>query len=311
MKKMFLIFAACSVFAGDMETRFNQLTNLMDQQINLTVPQEVQFDQIQVLASNPGVIATIQDNFDLFRWILVYNYYHDFSVTGDESNFFTTLQYIPNSTQFASFPANFQMMYERPSTLEGFKDRVIAAAKSVAGTGYVEVTNKPDTIYNGIPGWTFSNMDNSRTTKYIWFHHILNTKNASFDICFLTTQTDFVKSTSISFYALILALADFDETTEITVRENFENLRSPLLLQNYPNPFNSMTVIPYTVSRPAHVRLEIINSNGQKVKTLIDGMKSPGNYEVNWEAVNLSNGLYFYRLIEGDQIKTNRMLLIK
>jgi hypothetical protein len=307
MKKLILVFAACSVFAGEMETSIMQLTNLMDQQISKIPKKEVQFDGIQILINSPGVITTIQDNMNLFRWVLLTNYYHDFTASGDESQASLYLSYFPTNSQFASFPAFFGLRYSKPSTLEEYKNIIITAAKTVAGSGYVEISNKASTIYNGIPGWQFSNLGSG----YIWFHHILNIQNTSFEIYFMTTPTDFVNSVSIAYYALILSLASFGETTEITAKDNFENLRSPMMLQNYPNPFNSTTVIPYTVSNPSFVKLDILNSNGQKIKTLIDEMKLPGNYEIKWEAINLSNGLYFYRLIEGNKIKTNRMLLVK
>lgn len=67
--------------------------------------------------------------------------------------------------------------------------------------------------------------------------------------------------------------------------------------QNYPNPFNPVTVIRYGVPSEAVVSVEVFNSLGQKVATLVDGEKKPtGYHEVKFEGANLSTGLYFYRL---------------
>lgn len=84
-----------------------------------------------------------------------------------------------------------------------------------------------------------------------------------------------------------------------------------VLEQNYPNPFNPTTRIDYTIAKTEHVKLEIFNSLGQKVLTLVDEIQSGGSHYVNFDASNLSAGVYYYRLIAGDFISTKKMLLIK
>jgi len=68
------------------------------------------------------------------------------------------------------------------------------------------------------------------------------------------------------------------------------------LLQNYPNPFNPVTQIKYAVPKPTHVRLEIYNVLGQRVRTLVDEEKQPGYYTIDFNAGTLASGFYIYRL---------------
>jgi hypothetical protein len=90
------------------------------------------------------------------------------------------------------------------------------------------------------------------------------------------------------------------------------------LYANYPNPFNPETVIRYTVpdaSASYTVTLKIFNVLGQEIATLVNGQKSAGYYEVKWNALQQSSGIYFYRLSITDGSKTfqdiKKMVLMK
>ncbi len=83
------------------------------------------------------------------------------------------------------------------------------------------------------------------------------------------------------------------------------------LAQNYPNPFNPSTKIRFSVPNTSKVKLVVYNILGQKIITLIDEIKSPGTYEVNWDATGLSSGIYIYRLESGSKIISKKMLLMK
>lgn len=88
------------------------------------------------------------------------------------------------------------------------------------------------------------------------------------------------------------------------------------LYQNYPNPFNPTTEIRYDIPGNEQVRLEIYNTLGQKVRTLISGMQEAGMHKVQWDGCNnagikLSSGIYVYALSAGKHHAVKKMILIK
>lgn len=94
-------------------------------------------------------------------------------------------------------------------------------------------------------------------------------------------------------------------TEESSVPESFQ------LNQNYPNPFNPTTVISFSIPEAGNVQLKVFNALGQEVATLVDGYKAVSEYKVNFDASNLSSGVYFYTLKVNDQAQTKKMLLLK
>jgi hypothetical protein len=83
------------------------------------------------------------------------------------------------------------------------------------------------------------------------------------------------------------------------------------LWQNYPNPFNPATQIRFDLPESAHVRLDVYNSLGQRVATLVNETMSAGSHEVSFNAGQLSSGHYLYRLEAGSEVFTRTMTLIK
>jgi hypothetical protein len=90
--------------------------------------------------------------------------------------------------------------------------------------------------------------------------------------------------------------------------------------QNYPNPFNPQTTICYDIpereGKDVLVKINIYNVRGQQVKTLVDCVKEPGSYKVQWNGKDkrgdrVSSGIYFYKIKAGDFISTRRMVLLK
>ncbi|MCG8374696.1 MAG: T9SS type A sorting domain-containing protein [Balneolales bacterium] len=94
-----------------------------------------------------------------------------------------------------------------------------------------------------------------------------------------------------------------------------ENLELPdryHLSQNYPNPFNPSTNIQFTLPRASQVKLQVFNSIGMLVATLIDEQKPAGSYTSTFNASNNASGMYFYRLTVANRvISTKKMILIK
>ncbi len=83
------------------------------------------------------------------------------------------------------------------------------------------------------------------------------------------------------------------------------------LHQNYPNPFNPSTNISFTIPKAGHVTLKVYNILGQEVVTLLDGLKTAQTYNVKFDGNGLASGVYFYRLKEGNNFITRKMVLLK
>lgn len=83
------------------------------------------------------------------------------------------------------------------------------------------------------------------------------------------------------------------------------------LEQNYPNPFNPSTIIRYSIPEANHVNITVYNILGKEVTRLINSNKQAGNHEVEFNAENLSSGMYIYRIESGRFAETRKMLLIK
>lgn len=95
------------------------------------------------------------------------------------------------------------------------------------------------------------------------------------------------------------------------VKEDFVLLDGFRLEQNYPNPFNPSTSIQYQVSSISNVSLAVYDILGKEVATLIDEHKSAGKYEVEFNASQLSSGVYLYQLTAGNFIVTKKMVLLR
>ncbi|NUM69221.1 MAG: T9SS type A sorting domain-containing protein [Ignavibacteriaceae bacterium] len=88
------------------------------------------------------------------------------------------------------------------------------------------------------------------------------------------------------------------------------------LQQNYPNPFNPSTTIEYSVSVPGLTELKIYDISGQLIKTLVSEFREAGDYSVNWNGTDnyggkVPSGIYFYRMNNGDNSTSRKMILLK
>ena len=83
------------------------------------------------------------------------------------------------------------------------------------------------------------------------------------------------------------------------------------LEQNYPNPFNPTTTIRFTISDLRFTILKVYDVLGNEVATLVNEEKPAGTYEVEFTAIDLPSGIYFYRLQASNFIKTKKMILLK
>jgi len=95
------------------------------------------------------------------------------------------------------------------------------------------------------------------------------------------------------------------------VGDNSLNPTEFKLYDNYPNPFNPSTIIRYSVPEASFTSIKIYTALGKEVSSLVNESKSAGTYEVEFNAHNLSSGIYYYTLQAGSLIQTKKMVLIK
>ena len=83
------------------------------------------------------------------------------------------------------------------------------------------------------------------------------------------------------------------------------------LSQNHPNPFKERTIIKYCVPEEAKVKIEIVDYEKRTLQILVDEVKEPGTYQVEFKPNGLKEGIYLYRLTAGSIVITKTMALIK
>jgi len=98
--------------------------------------------------------------------------------------------------------------------------------------------------------------------------------------------------------------------------EESQNPSVYALGQNHPNPYNPVTQITYQLPQPGVVSLKIYNVQGQLVRTLVNEYKSAGTHSISWNGrsdlgMEVSSGIYLYRIQAGNFTDTKRMILIK
>ncbi len=138
-----------------------------------------------------------------------------------------------------------------------------------------------DKLRNGVTGWWYYYVDNVVVPGYVF-------------------RSD-IGETSDEIYAGILAKSAPGEFA---------------ISQNYPNPFNPVTQFSIQLTGETYVSFVVYNVAGQVVRTLADGVLPAGLHTITWDGTNqagqaLSSGVYFYRVVAGDEVVTRKMTLLK
>ncbi len=109
----------------------------------------------------------------------------------------------------------------------------------------------------------------------------------------------------------VFAVGKFDLSSDLV--ENNIKAEEFYLSQNYPNPFNPVTTIKFSIPSGNNYRtsLKVYDILGNEIETLIDEIKSPGTYELKFNAKNYPSGVYFYKLQYGNHVQVKKMTLIK
>ena len=114
-----------------------------------------------------------------------------------------------------------------------------------------------------------------------------------------------INSNNVTVFVDSVGVLAVEEISDSEIVDNFE------LQQNYPNPFNPSTNIQFALPQSSFVTLEVFNALGERLDVLVSQELSSGTYNYDWNASNLTSGVYFYRLQAADFVETKKMMLLK
>lgn len=137
----------------------------------------------------------------------------------------------------------------------------------------------------------------------VGYDYLLNTLDCSYStsLAAYSAGTDGLPVGDLNWFTGINAI---DTDNEIVVK-------SFRLNQNYPNPFNPTTMISFSLGKPEFTTLTVYNLLGQMVAMPVSGHLKSGQHEISFNASDLANGVYFYKLSVGNQSSMKKMMLLK
>ena len=83
------------------------------------------------------------------------------------------------------------------------------------------------------------------------------------------------------------------------------------LSDSYPNPFNPTTSINYGLQNDGYVEIMVYDASGRLVKELVNQHQTAGYHSITWNASNVASGMYFAKMVAGDVIQTQKLVLLK
>ncbi len=101
----------------------------------------------------------------------------------------------------------------------------------------------------------------------------------------------------------ILVINDIEDDNELLPNE--------FSLYTYPNPFNSVIQIGYTIPEAGQVEMQVFNTLGRCVQTLVSGHHARGNYSTYWDAMAQGSGVYYLQVINGTESHVKQLILVK
>lgn len=212
-----------------------------------------------------------------------------------------------------------------------YMTRYLYTGNPESGTGWCEATGNPSGSIWNCGGPTSYSGDAHSPNPYADRRIILSTGSDNLTINPGDTQTVMYAQLIAQGTSYLNSVTKLKQLADSV--KAFSNLEFPIgiqkivseipfkfvLYQNYPNPFNPSTKIKFNVGLPLNpllhkdgtVTLKIYDMLGKDVATLVNERLSPGTYEVEWNALGLASGVYFYSLETEYFSHTKRMVLMK
>jgi len=181
---------------------------------------------------------------------------------------------------------------------------------TVPGTGwqYIDMTS-PYFTYNGTSNLlveicydnttytAFSTVYSTANSGKTWGYYTDNTSG-----CSMTSGASVSNRPNVCF--IMIGATGMNNTSSYIPTKYSLN-------QNYPNPFNPVTKINYEIPKQGFVNMKIFDVLGREVKTLVNEVKGPGVYSIDFDGTELSSGVYFYRMESNGFMDIKRMILLK
>ncbi|CAF3816466.1 unnamed protein product, partial [Rotaria sp. Silwood1] len=214
------------------------------------------------------------------------------SPTGNYQNNANNSMTLATSINIASYPVIFLNFWHRYATEAGY-DFCNVEVSSDNGTTWQTVTT-----YNGsLTTWTQVSLD---ITQYAG-------GSSNFKIRFRLSADG--GTVGDGWYVDDIKLTNYSTVTGVNQINEFATKFT--LKQNYPNPFNPTTKIQYAVAKSGFVSLKVYDLTGKVVADLVNNNQTVGTYDVDFNAVALASGVYYYKLEAEGFAETKKMLLIK
>jgi hypothetical protein len=146
-------------------------------------------------------------------------------------------------------------------------------------------------------------VSNASSSSQEWTFNEFNTLTARFVriICLSSNEADWA-----GLWETRIFEPDYPTSGENSVQPTSYSLE-----QNYPNPFNPSTTIQYSVPETGWIKLSVFNAIGQEVGILVNEEKQIGTYRIEFNASNLTSGIYYYKIQSGNFVETRKMVLLR
>ncbi|MCH7964327.1 MAG: T9SS type A sorting domain-containing protein [Bacteroidetes bacterium] len=173
--------------------------------------------------------------------------------------------------------------------------------------------------YSGDPvtnvGWINTGLNDQRQMTNVGPFTLRQDEEVEVLVAYVVGQgTDRLNSITVARNISDVAQSIYDSNFDfpVSVQDETPNLPTEFSLsQNYPNPFNPSTIIKFSLPSSGYTTLKIYNALGEEVVVLLDKELTTGTYEIEWNATDIPNGVYFYQLQTNGFLETKKMLLLK
>jgi Secretion system C-terminal sorting domain len=210
---------------------------------------------------------------------------------GNLNNYFTKMTVHKDGTIFATDGINLMERVNNSWTTLPFPGNGISAfAVDTSGTIYLALTSTSNSFI-------YSSSDKGQT-----WSHVSGFDNVPVNSLRSFGGITYVLTDGLGIWAIERTTGVNDQ---VNVAASFQ------LYQNYPNPFNPSTTIKYSINEKGYVKLAVYDLMGREISSLVNEVKTPGQYSVRFNGDKFSSGVYFYRLTVNNNSLVKKLLFLK